>query len=942
MFSKAIAALPNDYQPVIVHLYHGKIDLKKIKESTPFGHIAIQCGKYYFSFGTGKTESTPALLMANPPTIGNELAVYGEKRVLINITHMVKTNPALIAELWSKNWKPTEYDINNHNCAHSIMDFLLRLKVLDEKKYGAQVKSRDFRPHALASLLCEVIIENNNNERADILKNEKINLRTKIELLIQNDINRLLFEITQQRASHKPIDLDIKQKKALELIHLLKRLPLLKLSEIQHELNIFKHNVGKGVFRNLTASRLNECIDLIKGIKPHQAEKTEEEYKKDQNQQRKKDDLIMLRLSQYADIDDQLNSLPKGSLDCEHIRIAINRAKQAAIEDALNNKANYNFSHDLEFSHTIINTYKKIQLAVDSYSKTPKMQSKEISATFKKLEEELSNILKLLAAEKPPNLTLKDVAQGGRYSESIIEIEKKFAQALQLAQRNNPEVKVKEADQKQNNAVNSPPLADALRLEWLTFQIQCICFWSDAGATSDKISAMNILLELYQQEDEYLTRSKRSIFKGCITDLIMPIWTNAIAGAGIDKINEPTTEHAFTRSIGYLLQKISAVTGNENPAKNLKLPFEFALDEANIRKPEELIRVIEAQIRNLPRTDNLGMHLNAFIQQLQYFIANKIYTPSQALKEIANEINRAKLSLTESLLRNELDKILGLIPQRQAVAMASPTATPKSITVSLSPNSPASPMKESSPVTAPAASSRAASPATAGANQAPKPLESPMGNIVPQPIAVGAAPHPEVPAARAAEPPKKHLLTPVASAAPNSINRSTMILKFIKGAIEREANAAQWATQAKFPVAINDKSKIKVPDSIRDIYSKLTNLDNDAKNETILKEIINDLKLKLKEHIKEIKLLTDSSEAIKLEHDWKPRLGHSKPKWLRPFYMGIIALNEITYINPDPSKNDVEFTWRLGLQFLKLNKNCLDEILSTQSAAPQSGKSSHK
>jgi hypothetical protein len=173
-------------QPVVVHYFTGKMP-------KPFGHIAIQFGKYYVSYNSGDSIKNEVEYDSVNLFIQLNKLTYGGSHVAIPLPMTPSIiDLADIITKWQKDWAPANYSFLSKNCAHSVLWCGHLIGFVGKEsltKFG-------LRPHNVAKEFLALAKKQNTYERELILNDQKSNPHERFNKLIQNDIDKSQLQIS--------------------------------------------------------------------------------------------------------------------------------------------------------------------------------------------------------------------------------------------------------------------------------------------------------------------------------------------------------------------------------------------------------------------------------------------------------------------------------------------------------------------------------------------------------------------------------------------------------------------------------------------------------------------------------------------------------------------------------------------------------------------------
>lgn len=628
------------FLPITAHYYTGKV-----LKLSPHGHIAIQVGPYYLSYGVSKSERSTAIYINNQQqAIRDDRDTYGGDHITIPLPRP-STNIRTCILAWQDAWKPVDYNVFTKNCAHSTLSVAATLGILTDeiitegikqkivdKDIRTLLKESMLRPHTVAENLCKLNLINLVLERKKILQEEKTSPKIKIEQLIANDIERLRFEIIKEKASHLAIDIEKKQEKILKLIDLKNKLPTLSFDELNKELTTLHNTIG-----HRTAENINQCRYLLTLLTPEQKNQTINDYKKHQEEKVEHLQHTLPCLIAYEKIKSIFNSLPKlypyinlhRTLYGEHknnIQLALSKKDPTKIYD----RTLYAVNKISQIYHLDFDP-KKIGLSeigeLDSLKKNLDVCKKQLEQKIIQYINHQLNIIDLTMSLYEINATASTHILHATHLERL------------------PDSKSLPASEKPTSNIESGKFAMSSHLEWLHYQLNTCAFWyAHAGKTTQKKIINDILIAIHAKKSEYLEKSPNEIFSDIQHHLLEEIWhQKSDSEATIQNANP--NDHHFMRDLGQLFKKIKKMLPDRLVVlTNTSISYNFPILDKDYCKDEKNTRAILIQIHKKIEefpTTRVGMHFRNAMRHLNHFINTGIYHFNDALQEIVNEINHA-------------------------------------------------------------------------------------------------------------------------------------------------------------------------------------------------------------------------------------------------------------------------------------------------------------
>lgn len=278
-------------EPIILHYYNGRFGFRA------FGHTALQIGDYYFSFGYSKKEDLCSMRLDYKAEIESEFKIYGyHSQLEIPQKYYSKVpNMQAAREQFQKKWKPKEYKVLTHNCAHcatdGILTFLDHKALPDEvlKKLQALSTNALTRPaeanRAIGEMF-QLVTEEKLEDMKRLAEDKKIPAKIIIEKFLDNLIEKLMGEIfilqsKSEKDKIKQIQIFIEK-----LIEVQNKLPRIgskglasELASLEQELMQLKKELKDQISDNVLAilkfcqSDLLQKRDIDKEIDLYEAER---------------------------------------------------------------------------------------------------------------------------------------------------------------------------------------------------------------------------------------------------------------------------------------------------------------------------------------------------------------------------------------------------------------------------------------------------------------------------------------------------------------------------------------------------------------------------------------------------------------------------------------------------------------------------------------------
>ncbi len=673
----------DEYLPIIVHYYPGIISRTN---PNPFGHIAIQFGRYYLSYAASsdaeKTDSPDILLLKNDEAIENEIFIYGSEHITIPLKiSSTDINLENVINQWQKEWLPSEYNLLKKNCAHSVIYCTMKSATIDIPLHYGMSEKAGLRPHEVAKRLCDMNLKKNRDEHDLLLEDKKINPLLKIERLITNNINQLLIEIAKEKASHIPISIEKYQNKILSLLQLKKNISYKNLSEITLDLEREQ--------KNNPTQQIKECITILSSIKNYSS-----------------------ILTEYN------NQRPVISKDREHYLLTpyifimmVNEAKIIHSDKLILKNIIYHFfkqdPNQKETNKTpgeILDLYEFIQ----RYIKIKNMllayaQNKFDPVSMKKIDAHLKEIEELIIKINHNIAFIHDKKNG--INQLYDSIEKHLAPqktsqqpSISISTQPATTAALPHGDVKTDSIISDNKTVAQLfqnkiaisswHIEWLKYEIQNLIFKYASEKNKDVVIFMkDLLIELNQREQEYFTKSPLQVFSEFVDQHVLLAWnifqkklslsdpsltlSKLITEKAVHSLNSNPSEHKLERDMGILLNKIALLKREPDIAPGLLAEYSVKIPHEITSKTAKNIFVNLKQfiMSRLPIKDNpLSAHLQNCILSLEKLIHNNIYTYHQALEDLIAQVNIVKCDKRSAPILTELNKCLAYLqtPEKSA------------------------------------------------------------------------------------------------------------------------------------------------------------------------------------------------------------------------------------------------------------------------------------
>jgi hypothetical protein len=675
----------DEYLPIIVHYYPGIISRTN---PNPFGHIAIQFGRYYLSYTTRssdaeKIDSPDILLLKNDEAIENEMFIYGSEHIRIPLK-LLETDIDLknVINQWQKEWLPSQYDALKKNCAHSVIYCTMMSTTITIPLHYDMSEKVGLRPHEVAERLCDMNLKKCGDEYESLLKDEKINPLLKIEKLITNNINQLFIQIAKEKASHIPTNIEVYQNKILSLLQLRKNIPFKNLSEMTLDLAQEQ--------KNNPSQQTKECAIILASIKNYPS------ILKEYNNQRPviSQDRERYLLTSYAFI------------------IAVNEARIAHSDKLILKNIIYHFfkqdqdqketnmtSNEILDLHKFIQRYIKIKNMISAYvqNKPGPFIMKKIDSYLEHMQVFITQIDKnKIPARKAIHLAINNESDSINYLSNSLEqylTPQKNSQqtATSISTQPATTTALPHRDLKTDSITSNKKTVTHLfqdriaisswHIEWLKYEIQNLIFKYDSEKNKDAVIFMkDLLIELNQREQEYFTKSPLQVFSEFVDQHLVLTWnifqkklspdhpsatpSKLITEKAVHLLNSTPREHKLERDIGILLNKIALLKREPDIAPGLLAEYPVNMPrEITNKTAKNIFEMLKSIIMSrLPIKDNpLSAHLQNCIISLEKMINNNIYTHYHALEDLITQINIVKCDKRSASMLTELNKCLAYL-----------------------------------------------------------------------------------------------------------------------------------------------------------------------------------------------------------------------------------------------------------------------------------------